>query len=158
VAFLGCAAVTLPSTLQFVWRERTAEPRRLAPAVVRALAALQRETRPGDVVLVKPERQRQPPPPIVIGRRVPFTRFIPFFAQLAPRTSLVERYRRTAEFFGTTDPAAARELARELQASTVFLVGADDVLFPKRGVLELLYEEQGASVYRIIPAPPLPRR
>ncbi len=155
---LGCAIVTLPSTVQFVWQERRAEPRRLSPAVVRALAELERATRPGDVVLVKPERQRHPPAPLVIGRRVPFTRFIPFFAQLAPRASLLERYQRVAEFFTTTDAAAARRVARELQASTLLLVGADDVLFPKRGALELLYAGEGAAVYRISPAPPLPPR
>lgn len=158
LALLGCAILTLPSTVQFVRQERRAEPRRLSPAVVRALAELERATRPGDVVLVKPERQRHPPPPLVIGRRVPFTRFIPFFAQLAPRASLIERYQRVAEFFTTTDAAVARSVARELGASTLLLAGGDDVLFPKRGVLELLYGGEGAAVYRIIPAPPPPPR
>lgn len=158
LALVGCAVLTLPSTLQFVWRERRAEPRRLPAAVVRALSALERATRPGDVVLMKPERQRYPPPPLIVGRRVPFTRFIPFFSQLAPRQALLRRYERTAAFFTTEDPSQARAIARELNATAVCLFGADDVRFAKEGVLERFYEEEGASVYRFIPAPPLPRR
>ena len=130
----------------------------MPPAVVRALAELQRATRPGEVVLVKPERQRHAPAPMLIGRRVPFTRFIPFFSQLAPRASLIARYERTARFFATLDPGEARAIAQELGAKTLLLVGGEDVLFEKRGTLELLYGGEGAALYRIIPSPPpLPR-
>jgi len=155
---LGSAALALPSTLQFIWQERNAERRRVPPAVVRALSELQRATRPGEVVLVKPERQRHAPAPMLIGRRVPFTRFIPFFSQLAPRASLIARYERTARFFATLDPGEARAIAQELGAKTLLLVGGEDVLFEKRGTLELLYGGEGAALYRIIPSPPpLPR-
>jgi len=132
-----------------VWQERLAEPRRLSPAVVRALGALAQATRPGDVVLVKPERQRYPPPPIVIGRRVPFTRFIPFFAQLAPREALLQRYERTSAFFTTEDPAKARAIARELHATAVCLFGPEGVRFPNESLLTVVFDEPGARVYLI---------
>jgi hypothetical protein len=154
----GSAALALPSTLQFVWQEQSGERRRVSPAVVRALRELERATRPGEVVLVRPERQRQPPPPMLIGRRVPFTRFIPFFSQLAPRTSLLERYQRAALFFSTPDAAVARAVAGELGARTLLLLGAEDVMFEKRGTLELLYGGEGVALYRIIPSPPPPPR
>lgn len=145
----GCAVMTLPSMLQFVWQERHAEPRRLSPVIVHALQALQDATRPGDVVLVRPERQRYPPPPLIVGRRVPFTRFIPFFAQLAPREVLRQRYERTSAFFTTEDPAEARAIARELQATAVCLFGADNLRFPKDSLLTVLFDEPGARIYLI---------
>jgi hypothetical protein len=154
----GAALLSLPSTLQYVWQERSAETRRVPPALVRALGELQRATRPGEVVLVKPERQRHPPAPMLIGRRVPFTRFIPFFAQLAPRAELVARYERTALFFTTPDAALARAIAHELGARTLLLVGNEDVVFDKRGTLQLLYGGESASVWRITPGPPPPPR
>jgi hypothetical protein len=55
---------------------------------------------------------------MLIGRRVPFTRFIPFFSQLAPRASLIALYERTARFFATLDPGEARAIAQELGAKT----------------------------------------
>jgi hypothetical protein len=149
VVLLGCAFLALPSTLQFAWQEARAEPRRMAPAVVRATLALLRATREGDVVLVRPERQRYPPPPLIVGRRVPYTRFIPFFAQLAPRAALVARYERTAAFFATDDAGEAGAIARELGASSLCLFGRDDVRFAKAGLLESVFEEDGARVYRI---------
>lgn len=148
-ALLGCALLALPSSLQFVWQEALSEPRRIPPAAVRATLALARETAPLAVVLVKPERQRYPPPPLVAGRRVPFTRLIPFFAQLAPRAALRARYQRAASFFTTEDPQEARAIARELGASALCLFGADDVRFPKGELLETFFEEAGARVYRI---------
>src|SRR5262249_52315746 len=157
LAWAASAVLTLHSTLQFVWQDRRLEPRRLSPAVVRALRALERQTSPGDVVMVKPERQRLPPPPLIIGRRVPFTRFIPFFSQLAPRPTLIERYERTSAFFATPDSAEAQAIARELHAKALLLVGGDEVRFPKDGLLEPLFDEDGVRLYRISPVP-LPRR
>lgn len=149
----GVAALTLPSTAQFVWRERILEPWRIPPAAVRATEALERATRPGDVVLVRPERQRYPPPPLLIGRRVPFTRFIPFFAQLAPRQALLARYRRTAAFFETEDAAEALGIARELDARVVCLFGSEELRFPAAD-LEPVFETEGARVYRLPEAGP----
>jgi hypothetical protein len=143
------AALSLPSSVEYVWQERTLEPRRLAPALVEATLALAQATRPGDVVLVKPERQRHPPPPLLVGRRVPYTRFIPFFAQLAPRAALVERYEIVSRFFETEDPQEARRIARGLHATALCLGGADDVRFEKATVLEPVFEREGASVWRV---------
>lgn len=152
----GAALLTLPSTAQFVWQERRAEPRRMPPPVVRAALALERVTRPGDVVLVKPERQRYPPPPLVVGRRVPFTRFVPFFAQLAPRAALLRRYAQAARFFTTEDAAEARAIAGQLGVSAVCVFGADELGFAPDGLLEPTFAEDGARVYRLS-APPPPR-
>jgi len=155
-AVVSAALFTLPSTLQYVWQEMITSPRRVPAQVVRAMQALAAAGAPGDVVLVRPEQQRYPPAPLLVGRRVPFTRFIPFFSQLASRETLQERYERVRSFFETEDPAVARAVARELGAGFVALAGAEDVRFDKRGFLEPLYEEGGARVYRIAPEATLP--
>ena len=154
---VGAAALlTLPSTVQYAWQERTMAPRRIPPQVVRAMQALTAASAPGDVVLVRPEQQRYPPPPLLVGRRVPFTRFIPFFNQLASRETLQQRYERVRSFFETEDPAVARAAARELGAGFVALSGAEDVRFEKGGLLELVYEDGGARVFRISAGATLP--
>ena len=114
---------------------------------MRALAGV---SRPGDVVLMRPELQRFPPPPLVlIGRRVPYTRFIPFFNQFTTRQARDERFATASAFFRTSDAQEARRLAGRLGARYVCLFGAEAVRFPTEGVLEPIFEEPRARVYRL---------
>jgi hypothetical protein len=149
---LACAAFCLPSTVQFLVQKARTPPHRMTVSIVRAMRALDRSGRRGDVVLQRPELQRFPPPPLVlVGRRVPYTRFIPFFSQFVPRPERLARFERTRAFFTTSDAAEAAGIARSLGASYVCLYGADGVAFETAGWLEAVYEEAGARVYRIVP-------
>jgi hypothetical protein len=150
-AGLVAAALTLPSTVQFVWAHRQAPPAVAPPAVVDAMAVLEAAGARGDVVLQKPEPKRYPPPPMVlVGRRVPFTRFIPYLYQVAPRRELLERIELVRRFFKTADPAEARQVAQALQARFVCLYGDDAVAFPLEGLLQPLYEQPNVKVYKIL--------
>lgn len=146
----ACALLALPSSAQFLSRKRALEPLRIPAPAVRAMRALEAASRPGDVVLMRPELQRFPPPPLVlIGRRVPYTRFIPFFNQFTTRQAREERFAAASAFFRTEDPAEARRLAQGLGARFVCLFGAERVRFPREGVLEPVFEDERARVYRV---------
>ena len=150
VLLLACTLLTLPSSAQFLWRKRALAPLRISPPAVRAMRALEVASRAGDVILMRPELQRFPPPPLVlIGRRVPYTRFIPFFNQFTTRQAREERYAMASGFFRTEDPEQARRLARQLGARFVCLFGAESVRFPPEGVLEPVFEDARARAYRL---------
>lgn len=150
LALAACAALSLPSTLQFVAGKRATPATVAPPAIVEAMAALERASRPGDVVLQRPEPKRYPPPPMVlIGRRVPYTRFIPYLYQVAPPRELKERIELVRRFFKAKDPAEARQAADALGARYVALYGDDEVAFDPEGVLRPIYERPNARVYEI---------
>jgi hypothetical protein len=143
------AALALPSTLQFVWQKTRTPPQRVSASAVRAMAALASASRPGDVVLVNPDRQRFPPPPLLIGRRVPYTRSIPFFNQFTPRPGRLAHYRDAAAFYSTGDAAEARRAADAVGARFACVFGVEELRFRKEELLEPIFEEAGAKVYRL---------
>ncbi|MBI3932960.1 MAG: hypothetical protein HY317_06060 [Acidobacteria bacterium] len=150
----GAALLSFPSSVQFVRVKRATPPVVAPPAIVEAMDALAREGRPGDVVIVKPEPKRYPPPPMVlVGRRIPYTRFIPYLYQVAPPADLRVRLEEVRRFFHTEDPAEALALARGLGATHVCLFGDDALGFPVEGVLRTVYERPNARVYALPPAP-----
>jgi hypothetical protein len=151
----ACALLSLPSTVQFVLAKRATPTVSAPPAIVEAMEVLEKASRPGDVVLQRPEPKRYPPPPIVlIGRRIPYTRYIPYLYQVAPQPELRARIESVRLFFKTTDPAEAMAVARSLGARFVCLYGAKDTLeFDTTGVLKPLYEEPNVSVYEIVGTP-----
>jgi hypothetical protein len=150
VTVVACAALSLPSTVQFAVAHRQTPAATAPPAVVEAMAALEQVGTRGDVVLQKPEPKRYPPPPMVlVGRRVPYTRFIPFLYQVAPRAELQARIELVRRFFKTADPAEALAVARSLGARYVCLYGDDAVAFPIAGVLRPIYDKPNARVYEI---------
>jgi len=161
-----CAALALPSSVQFVLHKRAAEPRAIRGEAVRAMRALVAASRPSDVALMRPDLQRYPPPPLALaGRRVPFTRYIPFYSQFLPIEARVVRYQTALRIFQTDDTREARRILRELDVSFVCLFGADQLRFETAGLLERIYQEGGARVYRVLgegatpsPPAPLPRR
>lgn len=151
LAAAACVAVSLPSTLQFVSAKRRTPAVTAPRAIVEAMSALEKVSRPGDVVLQKPEPKRYPPPPMVlIGRRVPYTRFIPYLYQVAPPTELRKRIELVRAFFKTTDAREAMEVARVLGARYVCLYGGDALNFDPEGVLSPIYDEPNARVYEIM--------
>jgi hypothetical protein len=145
------AAVSLPSTVQFAIA-KAATPKVMAPpAIVEAMSALAQVSSPGEVVLERPEPKRYPPPPMVLlGRRIPYARFIPYLYQVAPPRELRSRIETVRRFFKTEDPEEARDVARELGARYVCLFGEDDVSFPRERVLRPIYEKENARVYAIL--------
>jgi hypothetical protein len=152
--FGGAAALALPSTIQFVMMKRATPTVSAPPALVLAMRALAKEGRRGDVVLQRPEPKRFPPTPMVlVGFRIPYTRFIPYLYQTAPPSELRVRIETVRRFFHTTDPREAVGIARELDAHYLCLYGGDDVAFPIEGVLRGIYEEPNARVYEILGVP-----
>ncbi len=150
VGLAVAASLMLPSTLQLMAAKRRAPPLVITRDAVDAMAALAEVTGPGDVVLQRPDLQRFPPPPMVLhGRRVPYTRFIGFYSQFVPRPERQRRFTQVMRFFETSDPAAARLIARELGARFLCLYGNQSVSFPPELLLESVFEAPRARVYRI---------
>jgi hypothetical protein len=87
---------------------------------------------------------------VLLGLRVPYTRFIPYLYQVAPQAVLRERLEEVRLFFKTEDPAEARRVARILGARYVCLFKKDDVQFPVEGVLRPVFERENVRVYEIL--------
>jgi hypothetical protein len=152
-ALVLCAT---PATWQFVSKKATTPPDRLPAPMVRAVRALERVSRPGDVVMQRPGARYPPAAVVLAGRRVPYERFTPYLTQFASRADLEARHALVYRFFRTTSREEALGIARSLGASFLALYGADRVRFDTAGVLEPVHEEQGARVFRILEdsAPP----
>ena len=147
-----CGALALPSTAQFVIRKVMEPPDPLPAPMVRAMAGLERASRPGDVVLQRPGARFPPAPVILIGRRVPYERFTPYLTQFATREDLERRHETVFRFFRTTDAAEAGSIAQGLGARFVCLYGADRVRFDTGAVLEPVHVEAEARCFRIVTA------
>jgi hypothetical protein len=146
-----CAALSLPGTAQFLARKVTEPPDPLPAPMVRAMAGLQRSSRPGDVVLQRPGARYPPAPVILIGRRVPYERFTPYLTQFATREDLERRHETVFRFFRTTDTSEAVAIARGLDARFVCLYGPDRLRFDTAAVLEPVHVEAGARCFLIAP-------
>jgi hypothetical protein len=146
----GVIVLAAPSTLQFAAKKATTAPDRLPAPMVRAMDALVTVSRPGDVVLQRPGARYPPAPVVLAGRRVPYERFTPYLTQFASRDALLARHAIVYRFFRTTDQDEARAIARRLGASFVALYGFDRIRFDPAGFLEPVYEEPGASLYRVL--------
>jgi hypothetical protein len=149
VATAALLALAVPASLQFAVKKATEPPDPLPAAIVRAMRALEADSRPGDVVLQRPGARYPPAPVILLGRRVPYERFTPWLTQFASRQSLQERHETVYRFFRTTDVNEARAIASGLGARYVALYGGDRLRFDAAGFLEPLHDEPGARVYRV---------
>ena len=159
IALLVLLAV--PSTLQYAVKKASTPADRLPGAMVRAMDALERVSRPGDVVMQRPGARYPPAPVVLVGRRVPYERFTPYLTQFASREALLARHEAVYRFFRTPSRDEALAIARSLDARFLALYGGDRVRFDTTGVLEPVYEEDGARVFRIVypverAAPPAP--
>ena len=149
VAAVALVALAVPSTVQFLVKKAGAPPDHLPAPMVRAVAALGAVARPGDVVLQRPGARYPPAPVLLANLRVPYERYTPFRTQFASKEALERRHEQVFRFFRTQDPAEARAIARALGASYLALYGPDRVRFDSKGLLEAIYEEGDAHVYRI---------
>jgi hypothetical protein len=150
------AVLSLPSTVQFVLAKRSLAEEAIPAPMVRAMAELQKASRPGDVVLQRPGARYPPLPVVLIGRRVAYERFTPYLTQFVPREALEQRHEMVHRFFRTKDASEARQIAEALQARFVCLYGSDRLRFPTGELLEPVYDEPGAAVLRIRTAAGLP--
>lgn len=137
-----------PSTLQYVTRKVRVAPDRLPAPMVRAMAALERVSQPGDVVLQRPGARYPPAPVVLAGRRVPYERFTPYLTQFATPAALQERHRLVYTFFRTREREEAIRIARHLRARFLALYGRERVRFDTSGLLEVVHEEEGARLFR----------
>ena len=138
-----------PSTWQYVVKKAGTAPDRMPAPMVRAMGALAAASRPGDVVLQRPGGRWPPAPVVLAGRRVTYERFTPYLTQFVSRADLEARHETVFRFFRTTDANEAMQIERSLGASYLALYGGDRVRFDTTGLLETVYEEPGARVYRI---------
>ena len=138
-----CILLAAPSTVQLVVRKVLEPPDPLPAPMVRAMASLERASRPGDVVLQRPGARFPPAPVILIGRRVPYERFTPWLTQFATRDELERRHETVFRFFRTTDPAEALAIARGLGARFVCLYGQDRLRFDA-SLWPVIHYEPGA--------------
>jgi hypothetical protein len=143
-----CVALAAPSTVQFVVRKVMEPPDPLPAPMVRAMASLERASRPGDVVLQRPGARFPPAPVILIGRRVPYERFTPWLTQFATREELERRHETVFRFFRTTDATEARYIAQSLGARFVCLYGPDRLRFETSAFLEPVHLEAGARCFQ----------
>jgi hypothetical protein len=149
-ALAALVLLATPATWQYVVKKAGTPPDRLPAAMVRAVRALERVSRPGDVVLQRPGARYPPAPLVLAGRRVPYERFTPYLTQFASRKDLEARHEVVYRFFRTTSREEAMAIARSLGASFVALYGHDRVRFDPTGLLQPIYAEDEARVYRIV--------
>jgi hypothetical protein len=149
VFLAAAAALSLPSTVQFVWKKATTAPDPLPAPMVRAMKALSAVSASGDVVMQRPGARYPPAPVILAGRRVPYERFTPWLTQFASPESLLARHETVFRFFRTTDAQEAEQIARSLDARWLCLYGADRVRFPLESLYVPVHDEPGARVFRL---------
>jgi hypothetical protein len=137
-----------PATWHYAAKKAVTPPDRLPAPMVRAVAALERVSRPGDVVMQRPGARYPPAPVVLAGRRVPYERFTPYLTQFASRPALEARHELVYRFFRTTSRDEALAIARSLDARFLALYGRDRVRFDTAGILEPVHEEEDARVYR----------
>lgn len=152
LAALGLLFLAVPSTLQFAVRKAETPPDRLPAPMVRAVEALRAAAPPGAVVLQRPGARYPPAPVLLANLRVPYERYTPFRTQFASREALEHRHEQVFRFFRTEDQEEALAIAAELGATYVALYGPDRLRFDPSGVLETVYDEGDARVYRILAA------
>jgi hypothetical protein len=143
-------ALAAPSTVEFLVRKATTAPDVVPPVVVQAMRALERDTRPGEVVLERPAAHWPPLPVVLAGRRVPYTRYIPYMAQFAARRDYLSRSRAIRAFFATEDAAEAEAIARSLGATFLVLYGDETVVFDPAPVILPVFHAPDARVYRFL--------
>jgi hypothetical protein len=150
LAFASVLLLATPATWQYAAKKAATPPGRLPAPMVRAVRALERVSRPGDVVMQRPGARYPPAPVVLAGRRVPYERFTPYLTQFASRRDLEARHEVVYRFFRTTSREEALAIARSLDASFLALYGGDRVRFDTTGLLAPVHEEEGARVYRIV--------
>jgi len=151
LAATAIAAVTLPSTVEFLVRKAEQPPEALPAAAVEAMAALRRASCPGDVVITRPLPRAQwvPLPVVLAGRRVAFSNYLGYWRQFVSPAFVSGRDKQVRAFFRSTRPEAARQIADALGARFAYLTGPQHVDFDAAALLEPVFDRDGERVYRI---------
>jgi hypothetical protein len=145
----GAVLLSVPSTVEFAVRKASTGLDAIPAAYIRAIRAIEADSRPGDRVLQRPGGRYPPLPVVLSGRRVLYERFTTYLTQFAPAEELRRRHETLFRFFQTSDRDEAQAIARSLGARYLCLYGADRVRFDGRGVLKPLHEEPEARSYRL---------
>jgi hypothetical protein len=150
-ALVWCLAalVAAPGTLEFIVRKRQSGARVIPADVLHGMEALARDSAPGDVVLQRPHTVYPAPPLVFVGRRLPYTRVIPYFDQFATGHEVEHRLMTVRRFFQTESVAEARAIAQSLGARHVCLYEGEGVGFPWEELLEPIHESPEVHVYRV---------
>jgi hypothetical protein len=151
VALLA-SALSVPATVEFVWRRREMGAESLSPALMGGIRTLAEHGQVGDVVLQRPGWEGPPLPVILAGRRVVLEGYTPYLTQFAPVGELRRRRRVLGEFFRTGSAETARALAGELGASFLCLYEGQSLAFDGSAWLRPLYDHEEIRVYRILPS------
>ena len=91
LAAAAIALLALPVPAQFLWRKWRTPAETVPAAIVRVVARLAAEGRPGDVIVSPPSPRWPPPPMVLIGRRSPLARSLPYLSQYVPRAAFERR-------------------------------------------------------------------
>jgi hypothetical protein len=142
------AALSLPATAEVIARRAAQRPDVLSPELMGGLRALERVTRPGDIVLQRPGSFRPPLPVIFSGRRVLLETASTYLTQFAPAEELRRRRRALVAFFRAASAEEAGEHAAALGAAAVCLYDAQALSFDERGLLEPVWLASEIRVYR----------
>jgi hypothetical protein len=142
------ALLALPATLQFAVKKALLPYDPVPAPRVRAVAAVEQASRPGDVVLQRPGARYPPLPVVLAGRRVPYERFTPYLTQFVAREDAQRRHETVYRFFRTEDAGDAAAIVRELGARFVCLYGTDRVRFDLAALADPVHEEPDARCYR----------
>jgi hypothetical protein len=151
------ALVALPSTIEFVVRKRQSGSHRVPAGLLRGMEALVHDTAPGAVVMERPHTPYPAPPLVFIGRRVPYTRVIPYFDQFAVAHEVEHRLAAVRRFFQTASASEAEAIAASLGARHVCLYQGEGVGFAWEELLEPIYESPEVHIYRIRETGHVPR-
>jgi hypothetical protein len=143
------ALLALPATAQFAVAKALLPYDPVPAPRVRAVAAVEGASRPGDVVLQRPGARYPPLPVVLAGRRVPYERFTPYLTQFVARDDAERRHEAVYRFFQTHDAAEAADIARALDARFVCLYGAERVRFDLAALADPVHEEPEARCYRL---------
>jgi hypothetical protein len=143
------AAVAFPSTVEFVVRKRQSGVHLIPAGLLRGMDALARDTAAGAVVLERPHTPYPAPPLVFIGRRVPYTRVIPYFDQFAEAHEVEHRLAAVRRFFQTESLTEAEAIAASLGARHVCLYEGEGVGFAWQELLEPIYDSPEIHVYRL---------
>jgi hypothetical protein len=146
---LVASALTLPSTIEFLWRRWDTGADELSPVLMGGIRTLAEHGQPGDVVLQRPGWERPALPVILAGRRVVLEGYTPYLTQFAPVSELRRRRQLLGELFRAESAPAAQALARELGASFLCLYGGQSFAFDTSGWLRPLYLHEEIRVYGI---------
>jgi len=150
LALLLVALLGVPPTIEFAVRKAGVDLDPVPAPFVRAVEAMARDGRRGDVVLQRPGPRFPPLPVVLTGQRVVYERFTPYLTQFAPGPELRRRHELLFRFFQTRDREEARGIAERLGARYVCLYGSERLRFDPAGWLVPVHEEDAARAYRVV--------